>query len=412
MTNDSYFISINSQELSAVDPWLPRIQNNDEYLQLGLTFAPSTNDVNNDVNDTDFTPLGDVGVLRLAHALQYNTRLLSLDLSGNTIGALAAAALAKALYRRPDNISCQEFGSRTALQYLNLSNNKIGDEGAKAIAEALMYNTSLRSLDLSHNGISVKGVLDLLDDDPFSDSRLCVRKLHLTGNINNVSRKEMSLIVAKVCNVIYNGQLQVLTIHDCSNITKHNDGFRGGGASDEDIWKMLQSFYALPSNTYSRTSRCNLSKRNKVQNHRLQKLTLPNCTAKAKNVSTTMKTVRFQLNKILQFNAFYEPILNLNEHLASQPSNTKYYDSSLPNYLQRDVHSGALIGLLSPANKRDNSVGIRYKEMPHLIAFAVREFNLDTLWNLLRYRSDVFRYAGKFRTKGDPFATCRSCVVL
>ena len=39
INTESYFVSIHSKETTAVDQRLPRIYNNDEYLQLGLTFA-------------------------------------------------------------------------------------------------------------------------------------------------------------------------------------------------------------------------------------------------------------------------------------------------------------------------------------------------------------------------------------
>lgn len=46
---------------------------------------------------------------------------------------------------------------------MNLFNNKIGYDGAKALAETLKVNTSLEFLELGHNRIRNKGLLEIGD---------------------------------------------------------------------------------------------------------------------------------------------------------------------------------------------------------------------------------------------------------
>ena len=49
------------------------------------------------------------------------------------------------------------------MKELNISWNGFGDEGAKMVGEALKFNSSLESLDLSNNRIGAKGVFALAD---------------------------------------------------------------------------------------------------------------------------------------------------------------------------------------------------------------------------------------------------------
>jgi hypothetical protein len=81
--------------------------------------------------------LTDEDITQLAQASSTNTRLTSLDVSSNRIGAIGAKALS----------------TNTTLTSLNVSSNQIGDEGAKALSTS----TRLTSLDVSYNNIGDKG---------------------------------------------------------------------------------------------------------------------------------------------------------------------------------------------------------------------------------------------------------------
>ena len=414
--SNTYLLSINSPKTTAVDPWLPRIQNNDEYLELGLTFALAAfaDDDASASKSTYAKPFGDVGAVRLADALQYNTTLQSLDLSGNNIGLRGGVALAKAFYRC-DCEESDEYKSRTALLSLNMSHNNIGDQGAHAFAQALQYNTSLKHLDLSCNGLSIEGVTALINSLSVNQN---LRTLNLSGNLKQINSQHMSELMQNIGSVLHRNQLEVLEIHSEYNDKSTYDSCLGG-ATDYDVCTLLLCCVYEVSNYETAEALRSLSERNlsegyKVQSHRLRKLTLPSSEDLAANDTTS--SVKTRLLRVLQFNAFYHPILMLHD-LPNSRSN-KYFDSKLPSHLQRDVYSGALIGLLpSPAlndqAKRRKSTGIGLKGMPRVITFAGRNCKLDTMWNVLRYRPDVFRYAGKsFRNKGGVKMDCGGCLIL
>ena len=92
-----------------------------------------------------YAALNDEGAKALAKALERNTHLQKLYLDNNQIGDLGSKSLGEAL-----------DGNRS-LQTLHLNNNQIGDEGAKAFGEALETNSSLKELYLSNNQIGDEG---------------------------------------------------------------------------------------------------------------------------------------------------------------------------------------------------------------------------------------------------------------
>lgn len=414
--NNSYLLRIQSAESTSIDPWLPRIQNNDEYLELGLTFAPPEpeSSSSNTANE-EFQPVGDVGAVRLANALKSNDHLRFLDLSRNGIRGVGGAALAKALFRRIDGTSSDHCVSRTALQSLDLSENQIVDEGAAAFAQMLKFNTSLKRLDLSFNGISFQHVIELLGSLEMNST---LTAIYLTGNLKKMNARDMSHLVKILCYVISWNQLEVLNLRSEQFKDKESKSvyeFSLGGASDQDVLTLLQTIYGVPHHKQATELSCNLSNEYKIQIHRLRELSLP--SGKDQSTNSADNAIRMQFRRVLSFNAFYHPILELHDFLSSTRHTPKYFDSKLPNHLQRDIHSGALVGLLPLSSfnntNHERSIGIHLKAMPHVFAFAARECNLDTFWNVLRYRTDLFRYAGKsFRMKGRVTLDCADCQIL
>lgn len=77
------------------------------------------------------------------------SRLLSLDLSGNAIGAGGVGMLAWGLR------------GNKALHTLQLSHNRIGSQGLLPLVEALSFNLTLRVLALAHNGLGARGAAAL-----------------------------------------------------------------------------------------------------------------------------------------------------------------------------------------------------------------------------------------------------------
>ena len=82
------------------------------------------------------------GAKYISEAIQVNTTLQKLNLSGHSISDDGAAAISDSL---KINVSLQE---------LNLQSNEISDVGAKKMAEAIQVTTTLQKLDLHGNRIS------------------------------------------------------------------------------------------------------------------------------------------------------------------------------------------------------------------------------------------------------------------
>ena len=86
----------------------------------------------------------DEGVVALAHALEADTRLVTLDLRNNSIGPEGGRAIASALRRNQ------------TLKKLDLRWNDIGNAGAAALVEALQLNYALLSVAITGNNCSLK----------------------------------------------------------------------------------------------------------------------------------------------------------------------------------------------------------------------------------------------------------------
>ena len=93
--------------------------------------------------------IGDSAAAVLATALETNTTLTNLNLSGNNLGPSGAESLATALKRN------------TTLTNLNLCGNNLGPAGAGSLATALKRNTILTNLDFSGNNIGPFGAESL-----------------------------------------------------------------------------------------------------------------------------------------------------------------------------------------------------------------------------------------------------------
>jgi hypothetical protein len=137
-------------------------------------------------------------VSSLSEALQQNTNLERLSLSGNESGDEGVTAVAKALHGKNlvslsfDNCSVNDNGAKaiaetvkasSSLQELALSHNQIGTEGAKALADAVKSSKSLTTLDLSQNVIGDEGARSLAD--AVRENKVFT-KLELAGN--NISQ--------------------------------------------------------------------------------------------------------------------------------------------------------------------------------------------------------------------------------
>lgn len=128
-------------------------------------------------NDID-----DKGILVLAKALRHNRSVTRLTLQNNRLTARAAHALALTMrtnctaWKGELNLWANRLGSeglsalslslasnRAQVAVVNLRRCNIGCEGAAALAEALHSNSTITSIDLSHNLISDVGAAALGD---------------------------------------------------------------------------------------------------------------------------------------------------------------------------------------------------------------------------------------------------------
>jgi len=106
--------------------------------------------------------IGDAGAVILAEALAQNTTLLDLGLASNAIGSEGAAALVRNIQKH-SNLSRLDIGYCASTPILNGTTNHIGDDGASHFAELLRGNPVLMDLDLSHNGLTIRGVESMID---------------------------------------------------------------------------------------------------------------------------------------------------------------------------------------------------------------------------------------------------------
>ncbi|CAM4980906.1 unnamed protein product [Rotaria socialis] len=106
--------------------------------------------------------LGDAGSCEIACGLKHDKRLKRLGLASNCIGVEGARALVDALV---DHVSLQQLnlGYMKATILLGGLDNVIGDEGATEISRLIRLNKQIRSIDLTFNGISQKGLIELRD---------------------------------------------------------------------------------------------------------------------------------------------------------------------------------------------------------------------------------------------------------
>jgi hypothetical protein len=102
--------------------------------------------------DISFNRCGDNGADYLAFMLSKSKALRVLRLRGNSIQSRGAIVIANALIKKQMDRTPQTF-----LAELDLAFNEIGDGGAEAFAALLRVNCTLRTLDISHNSITIAG---------------------------------------------------------------------------------------------------------------------------------------------------------------------------------------------------------------------------------------------------------------
>ena len=121
--------------------------------------------------------------------------LTSLDLLGNNINSEGCREIAKKLLK----------GGNATLQTLSLESNGIDDEGVEIIVDALKNNTSLTTISLMNNEISVEGFkscLRLVNDISSIEATLKSNHTLRKVLVHNVGR--MNAAVVRIDSKIYN----------------------------------------------------------------------------------------------------------------------------------------------------------------------------------------------------------------
>jgi len=139
---------------------------------------------------------GDEGAIAIAKGLSKDENLQRLSLASDGISEKGVKELCDAIVYHP---SLQEVNlgyAKTTIIIGSLS-NMIGDVGAEYIAQMLESNTVIRSIDVSHNGISSKGM------EAFARALICnqvLTSLHCNqfGQTNkNSNKKEIQEILTR-----------------------------------------------------------------------------------------------------------------------------------------------------------------------------------------------------------------------
>ncbi|UJR16943.1 hypothetical protein I4U23_003841 [Adineta vaga] len=106
--------------------------------------------------------LGDVGSCEIAAGLKYDQCLRRLSLASNSVGFNGARALADVLIHHP-TLQQLDLGFLKSTTLLGGLDNILKDDGAAEISRLIQFNHQIRSIDLTRNGISQQGVIQLRD---------------------------------------------------------------------------------------------------------------------------------------------------------------------------------------------------------------------------------------------------------
>jgi len=152
------------------------------------------------------TKMDDTALVHLGCALQKNSTLNLLDLSGNKIGESKEASICSGAFL-VHNI---EINQKSSLKSLDLSKNQLGDLGADLISNLLKGHSSLSKIDLSENEIE-KGALSIFRSPIFKvpEDENSTTKLILTSNFVGNALKDF-------------GCEQEILVHEAIEALKNN----------------------------------------------------------------------------------------------------------------------------------------------------------------------------------------------
>ena len=134
------------------------------------------------------------GISAVANVLTYNTALTKLNLSGTNLKRQACESLGRMLK------------VNTTLKTLDISHNNFDTKGIRALLDSgLQYNRGLRKLSISNNGISLTGAIVLAK---FMETNNTIEELDVSSNNFNsegiIAFMRMLLINKTLTNVNFN----------------------------------------------------------------------------------------------------------------------------------------------------------------------------------------------------------------
>jgi len=137
---------------------------------------------------------GDAGACEIAAGLKFDYCLTRLGLASNCIGAEGARALADALLSHP-SLQQLNLGFMKATILLGGLDNVIGDEGASEISRLIQTNRHIRSIDLTFNGISQRGLMQLRDALKENRTMTTLKVIQFGQVHNEITKEEINTIL-------------------------------------------------------------------------------------------------------------------------------------------------------------------------------------------------------------------------
>jgi len=137
---------------------------------------------------------GDAGTCEIAAGLKHDKHLKRLGLASNCIGVDGARALVDALIDHP-SLQQLNLGYMKATILLGGLDNVIGDEGAAEISRLIRSNKYIRSIDLTFNGISQRGLMQLRDALKENRTLTTLKVLQFGQVHNEITKEEINTMI-------------------------------------------------------------------------------------------------------------------------------------------------------------------------------------------------------------------------
>jgi Ran GTPase-activating protein (RanGAP) involved in mRNA processing and transport len=175
--------------------------------------------------------LGDAGTSEIAAGLKHDKHLKRLGLASNCIGSDGVRALVDALIDHP-SLEQLNLGYMKATILLGGLDNVLGDEGAAEISRLIRLNHHLRSIDLTFNGISQRGLVQI--KDALKENRtLTTLKVLQFGQVHNEITKEEINTMIESNKIEWGKQVLSAGIADPSSPSKSDCLQKGQQLNDE-----------------------------------------------------------------------------------------------------------------------------------------------------------------------------------